>query len=198
VQGKSTVIDECSKLDAYLAGELSLADSRSFAHHIESCDLCNQAIDQQRWIDGLLRFPLVKDLEPAPDDLRSTLSVSLIRRRRHAQIAACGLAAAAVLTIAAGWTMLLNRQSATTTVPDASGVLHADAERLRDPAATFVGGPDMIVVPIESRLPDVTIVRVYAAYQPSYTAQANVDPAADPFDWPDDPTEVSHELPKPN
>jgi hypothetical protein len=42
--------------------------------------------------------------------------------------------------------------------------------------ATFVGGPDVLVVPVASRHPNVTIVRVYPTYQPSYDTQASVEP----------------------
>jgi hypothetical protein len=70
---------------------------------------------------------------------------------------------------------VLNRQASDVDAPDgiaAGGIGQIDAE---SPRATFVGGPDVLVVPVASRHPNVTIVRVYPTYQPSYDAQANAE-----------------------
>jgi hypothetical protein len=43
------------------------------------------------------------------------------------------------------------------------------------PRAVFVAGPDVIAMPVASRHPNVTIVRVYPTYQSSLAAQAASD-----------------------
>ena len=180
---------ECENLDAFLDDELGVDAARHFEAHLRECAACREAIDEQRWIDSLLHSSAAVQLETAPDKILESVRTSIARRRR-AMLAACGLAAAAaVVIVAIGWTSLLNRQAigptasplATTTVPSHPG------RTATPPRATFVGGPDVIVVPVESPHPDVTIVRVYPTYQSPYAAQANVERphAEDEFAWPD-------------
>jgi hypothetical protein len=186
------MIGECENLDAFLANDLSPGDSDGFEAHLLVCDTCLVAVNEQRWIDGLLRSPARIELEPLPATLQEAVCNSILTRRRHARLVACGLAAATVLVVAVGWTVVLNRQSR---VPDASQIAKGavrDEERSSSPTlkergmekaprATFVAGPDVLAVPVASRHPNVTIVRVYTTYQAGLAAKASADDAEADF-----------------
>jgi hypothetical protein len=93
-----------------------------------------------------------------------------------------GMAAAAMLCIGVGWHLLI-RQIEGISI----GMLPSDHAGESMPMATFVGDSDLIVVPVASHAPDVTVVRVYPVYEPDYSAQASVEPtsAGDSSAWPD-------------
>jgi|RhiMethySRZTD1v2_1073278.scaffolds.fasta_scaffold859011_2 anti-sigma factor RsiW len=180
---------DCDKLDAYLLGELSAPDAAQFAQHLVQCDDCRETIEQQRWIDGLLRSTEAQELETPSDDLLLSIrSVSPRNRRRTLRIA-CGLAAAAMLLIAAGWTMYPFDQHQVPTLAETSPppAKSTSAQVARPaPHATFVPSNDAIVVPLKSHRPNVTVVRVYPTYQPKFDATtAAMEPAATTDDtWP--------------
>lgn len=172
-----------------------------FAAHFESCDQCRAAIDQQRWIDGLLRSPIRAEHESPPASLVDAVRTTLRESRQRAGLIACVFAAAAALVIAVGWTALVDRPAE----PAGDGrelVLNVDdsstnsignretpvAIATTPPRATVITGPDMLAVPIESPYPDVTIVRLYPTYRPEFTTHSAVSrpPADDDFAWPDD------------
>jgi len=77
--------------------------------------------------------------------------------------AACGLAAAAALLVAAGW-LERNRQAVEPLKSAESSIAVAEAVHAptsAQPTATFVSTSDTIVMPLESPSTDVTIVQVY-------------------------------------
>jgi hypothetical protein len=165
--------DDCANLDDFLLGELPADAATRFAAHLDQCAACREAVDQQRWIDELLASPIVHELESGPDWLSDSLRTRVLARRRRARLVACVFAAAAVLVFALGWTVL-NRQALDGAA--SGGVAETTPTNVIDlPRATFVGGPDVLVVPVASRHSNVTIVRVYPAYRPSYDAQANAE-----------------------
>jgi hypothetical protein len=183
--------DECKNLDAYLLDELPAEAAFNFDSHLDQCESCRNAVEQQRWIDALLRSPLVAELEPSPESLSTSISTRLTRSNRQLRVIACVFAAAAAVVIAVGWTVMLNRQVATVDHSNAI-FLNGTAANLppqddEPPRATFVGGPNVLVVPVESPHPNVTVVRIYPAYQPNYAVQASVDPSSgvNEFYWPD-------------
>jgi len=108
----------------------------------------------QHWIDGLLTSD--EAMAAAPASLRNGVYRALSRKQRLT--AACGLAtAAAALAVVLLWpreSPVRNDHQATAT-PIGTPLRPA-------PVATFVGRGDLIVVPIESDDPTVTIVQVYA------------------------------------
>ena len=172
--------DNCSNLDTFLLGGLPADAESRFTAHLDHCETCRDTVDQQRWIDGLLTSPLARELESPPDQLIDSFHKSVVARRRPTRLVACVFATAAALAIAAGWTVL-NRQALDVAAPDGVGINigvddvvsaapEKDTETLH---ATFVGGPDVLVVPVVSRHPNVTIVRVYPTYKGSYDAQAS-------------------------
>jgi hypothetical protein len=180
---------DCENLDAFLTDDLSPGEMSRFTAHLHECESCRDAIDQQRWIDGLLRSPLAAEPESPPATILTRVASRAARRRRQTQFAACGLAAAAALAVAIGWTVKLNRQASgpTAVVVNDVAEIHAPKPSITEPPrATFVGGSDVLVVPVESRHPNVTIVRIYPTYQPDYAAQVNAESpaAADELVWP--------------
>lgn len=208
----------CDNLDAYLTGELSTDAATCFEVHLAACDDCRTALDQQRWIDELLQSPMSAELEAPPAAVRLSFHTAAMQRRQR-QFVARGLAAAAVVIIAVGWTAItqnrqtngprevaLNRITANRVVeeavasqdgqgelvgtPNGQGELVGSPNESRgmEPRATFVGGPDVLVVPVASRHPNVTIVQVYPVYQPDYAVQASaaLPGATDDSLWIDD------------
>ena len=186
--------DECEMLDSYLADDVPAEAAARFEAHLAECAACRDAADQQRWIDDLLRSPSRQELEAAPADLAESVRRAMGRRRRRVRLMAGGLAAAAAaLLVAAGWTVLTVRQADHPTIavvdaakePSPNPSLRGRGNQ-PPPRAEFVGGPDVIVVPVATSHPNVTVVRVYPTYQPSYPVQASVEqPAAgNDFAWP--------------
>lgn len=178
--------DHCTSLDAYLADDLSAEEGARFGAHLQQCDACRDAVDQQQWIDSLLTSPLVGELESPPPALLDCGRVTLQPSRRLAHVVACIFAAAAAVAVAAGWTALQPWHKVGTPLPvdvvvhdedrsSVAGFNDDDVEAESQPVATFVGGPEVLVVPIASRHADVTIVRVYPTYQPSIDDQANIE-----------------------
>jgi anti-sigma factor RsiW len=159
---------DCENLDAYLLDELAADATYNFDSHLDQCERCRYAVEQQRWIDGLLRSPFVAELEPPSESLATTIRTRVMRSNRQVRTAACVFAAAAVVIVAVGWTVQLNRQAMSVDHSDPVVLDGAAAKTppkdVNAPRATFVGGPDVLVVPVESPHPNVTIVRIYPAY----------------------------------
>jgi Putative zinc-finger len=151
-----TPIVDCEDLDAYLLGELADDEADAFASHLLSCAACRDAVDEQRWIDGLLTSPIGTELESRAPAILSAVDA---RRRSRRVVAACGLATAAMLLIAVGW--VLQRGPGAPVPPTVIAAIDHNVA-----PAVFIGGDDLIVVPVESQIPGVTIARLYPAYQP--------------------------------
>jgi predicted anti-sigma-YlaC factor YlaD len=165
----------CNDLDAYLAADLSVDDAARFAEHLHNCDDCREAVDEQRWIDGLLRSSAKHDSELPPDDVLVTLRTAFVTRLQKTKLIACGLAAAAMLIMAIGWTVL-NRQAGNRASDRdvRSSIAMNEQRRGKQPLqASFVSDSNAIAVPVKSRHSNVTVVRIYPAYQPPYDNQAS-------------------------
>jgi hypothetical protein len=190
---------DCENLDDFLADGLQAAAASDFIAHLDRCERCREAVDEQQWIDGLLRSPLAVKLEAPPNWIWERVTTRLARRRQNVKFLACGLAAAAAVVIAVGWTVKLNRQARVPVQANLAELMREHNRRqsssetivdksapLPPPRATFVGGPDVLVVPIESRHPNVTVVRIYPTYEPEFAAQANAElpTTPDEFIWP--------------
>jgi anti-sigma factor RsiW len=153
----------CSNLDDYLLGDLSPADAAAFAQHLGGCEECREAVKEQQWIDDLLQASSRLEIEVPPPHIAAELRVDVARRESFRKRAiTIALATAAALLMAVTW--LLNnptgdsakRVATTVEVPTAPEPAHA----------MFVAESNAIAVPIKSRHPDVTIVRVYSTFQP--------------------------------
>jgi hypothetical protein len=177
---------ECEKLDLFLSGELLDEDALRFESHIVECEACRDAIDQQLWIDGLLRSPTRLEIEPSPSDITKTVRHSILSHRRKVRLAACGLAAAAAFLVAGGWIALLNRQASDATDGGITTAMIPETKRFpaptikgrriaEPPRAVFVGGANVFVAAVESRHPNVTIVRLYPTYKPSFASKPSAE-----------------------
>ena len=96
-------------------------------------------------------------------EIRSEIGKS----RQRAGLWVAGLAAAVVL-LAAGW-IAIDRSNPANSIPApaAKGDGQVASAEVTPPRAVVIGGSDTLVMPIESRWPNVTIVKVYVAYQPN-------------------------------
>ncbi len=124
--------------------------------------MSNQRIDTteddlQQWIDALLTSEEARPRAPAA--LHEEVQHLLSRKRRDAL---AWKSAAVVAAAAAMAAVLLWPQGKPVSVDP-----QVVSAQKNVPAATFVGRGDMIVVPIESTSPNVTIVKVY----PTLSAQ---------------------------
>lgn len=160
--------NDCHNLDAYLGDDLSAGDAARFNEHLVHCGACRDAVDEQRWIDQILRSSEIAHIEPAPAALHETFLTSVARRRQKTRLIARSLAAAAAVAIvAAGWTLKLNRQAMLVREPAAGNVAsyadltNPDSNNVAPTRATFVSNGDTIAVPLESADDNVTIVQLY-------------------------------------
>ncbi|HEX4414781.1 MAG TPA: zf-HC2 domain-containing protein [Lacipirellulaceae bacterium] len=154
----------CSNLDSYLLGDLSSADSAAFAEHLAGCEDCREAIEQQQWVDSMLQASSHLDTQVPPRHIASEFRVVAASRESfRKRVIAIALATAATLLVAATWLLAHSGNKSTNHVVT---TIDASAAPLRQ-QATFVAGNDTIAVPVKSTHADVTIVRVYSAFQPT-------------------------------
>lgn len=177
-------LNECDRLESYLSGDLAPADAAAFEIHLASCIACRETVDHQHWIDALLQSPIREHVESPSRGLVQAVARSLARQQRRRRLMAGGLAAAAMLLVAVGWSLSLSRQARRLEVNHIQGAaLNTDVVAgAQLPVATFVGGEDVIVVPVESRHPNVTVVRCYRTYQSGLNAQAKAERSPNSLD----------------
>ncbi len=180
---------ECDNLDAFLLGDLGGDAAERFARHLDECAACREAVDQQRWLDEVLQSPVRAESEPVPEGIVDAVRVSIGRRRRRQRVVAGVLATAAALAVAAGWTVwagIWSQNQAAGQVAQSDGAAmdlqdtgDSAAPRPQPPEritnAVVVGGENTIVVPVESRYPNVTVVQVYRTYRPAHLDTPDVD-----------------------
>ena len=163
----------CATLDEYLAGDLSAADAAALESHLALCGDCRAAVDEQLWIDSLLRSPERMVVEPTPICMLRTLGAAVSRRRRRRGQLVAGTLAAAVLVLAISWVAGnwggKPIRQARTEVPS-----RAETQARIEPAV-FTGSDDSIVVPVASTYPNVTVVSVYPIYESDETASLEAD-----------------------
>jgi hypothetical protein len=157
---------DCGSLDAFLNGDLPPTQAAEFESHVAACMQCRDAVDQQRWIDGLLRSTEAAEIESAPVAILS---------RRPARLRRVVVVAASVAVLAAwSWFEVKHRIEEIKggnppIAKSKSGMLDADrpAASFQEtgehpaPVATFVSSGSTIALPLENRNPDVTVVRLY-------------------------------------
>ncbi len=177
----------CTRLDAWLTGDASPAERRKFAAHLDHCESCRDAVDQQRWIDELLRSSEAAAIEAAPTPATIPLCRRIRRRRQLLTAAAASIAVA----LAAPLIPLPRRdgsnraRSPVATEPRAVAEAHSDndaREAAADPSpspslqgrgiadkpvATFASNGNAIAVPLASDDAEVTVVQLV----PTVTAQ---------------------------
>lgn len=161
----------CAWLDDYLDSELGEDEVVLFEGHLVGCDQCAEAVEQQRWLDGVLRSPRAAELESAPRSALAKVAAAADRRRR----VAVAVALAAALAAIAAWPASRvappeTPEEGLLSVAAAPG--HHPAETTEHPSsgpsdgasapARFVSTGDAIVVPVAVESPDVTVVQVYS------------------------------------
>jgi hypothetical protein len=172
----------CSRFDDYLNGDLSSSDRARFHQHLDKCQSCREAVDQQQWIDNLLRSDEAAAIDASPP---TTLRMRRPSRRR---IVAAVLAASVAAALAAPFIPLLHRkglgdgrpevaslpspQSSAQTAIDASPPPPATiadpspssslqgTEIADKPIATFASNGNAIAVPLDGEDTEVTVVRL--------------------------------------
>jgi anti-sigma factor RsiW len=163
---KNETSGDCGCLEAFLNDELSPTQAAEFESHVAACIQCRDAVDQQRWIDGLLRSTEAAEIESAP--------VAIISRR-PVNLRKVGVVAATVAVLAAwSWFEVSHRieliESGRPPIAKSkTGMLDAgrpaasfqETDEHPAPVATFVSSGSTIALPVENGNPDVTVVRLY-------------------------------------
>jgi anti-sigma factor RsiW len=171
--------DDCELLDDFLSGDLPADKADRFTAHLASCEYCRAEIDEDRWIERLLQSSERLELESPSPALLEGIRSTLMKSRQRAGMLACGLAAA-VLLIAAGWIALSGGLSS-----EEYGGLVAEGDPPRQFVHAVVTGENVIVVPVESPDPQVTIVRLFPTFQPDEGQVIETSPSAEEeFDGP--------------
>lgn len=169
----------CELLDDYLDGALPGEEVAAFAVHLCECAACREAVEEQQWIDGLLRSPAAVELELP----LTAVAIPFVRIRRRRILAVA--AAVALFAATAALLFPLPRREGLgegrPTVADARDAASESdsATALRSVAtgdraqllpslsgrgisgAEFVSSGSSIAVAVPSDDPQVTIVQLY-------------------------------------
>lgn len=156
---------DCHQLEDFIDRELSPSDATLFEEHLAVCEACRSTVEQQQWLDDLMCSAADKESLPA-----SLASIDLSPPHRSNYWWKAVSAVAAVLLVATfAW------QSFSTSEPvvhEAPTIVAAKVEANTSPAieiphtepapvAMLVAEDDVIVVPVDSGSPEVTILQVY-------------------------------------
>lgn len=158
----------CENLDAYLADDLLVDAAAAFEEHLECCDECRDAVAEQGWIEALLRSPERLEVEAAPRHLVETTKLQVAGgARQRRRWAAGAFAAAASVVIALGW-IAIQPRSSDNDADDRAATPTASkpAPEAVPPTSTFIADANAIAIPMVSKHPNITIVRVYPTLRP--------------------------------
>ncbi len=178
-------ICQCDRLDDYLLGELPAEEAAGFEAHLAGCPACREELRQQRKVDRLLSEG-AKRLEPVPSALIDRIEGQYRRSdRRRAARWAGGLSAAAVLLVGlvvwlatGGFGSHDGRRPIVQDHPQPpAGGKPVDPPGHEMPPAppvatlTFADPSEAILVPLESKTPNVSIFWVYPTVRPLQRAE---------------------------
>jgi anti-sigma factor RsiW len=165
----------CQWLDAFLDDELRGKEATRFEAHLTQCHACQEAFEQQGWIDAGLLLDAATS-PPAPAAVLTTAAETIVaihRQQRVRRLIAGSLAAAASLALLAAWQFSApGSAGGSASLPN--DVVQRDATRRQSrglqeerstPAksvATFTAGGGGIAIPIASDSPEVTVVQFYS------------------------------------
>jgi anti-sigma factor RsiW len=165
----------CDRLDEYLCGWLSPEEAARFEAHLAACPACQEESASQQQIDRLLAEAAAW-AEPVPASLMLRIKRRVLAVRRRRLVAwACAVAAAVAVVLTFGlWATQRSISGRSDRSPVAeSPIISADspapaiasgALEPQTPASVRVALADpssAILVPVESRSPNVTVVWVY-------------------------------------
>jgi predicted anti-sigma-YlaC factor YlaD len=161
---------ECDRLDDYLLGWLSEEQAAAFEGHLADCAECRGHRETQCRIDRAMETARTQP-ESVPPLLveRIHRQVRAARAWRLVRIA-CGLAAAALLTVLPGRSWFAGHRC--DLQPDTELVAHSQplpppiAVAVEQPRIRLVDPFSAILVPMPSKNPEVTIVWVYPTVKP--------------------------------
>ena len=161
---------ECHLLDDYLDGDLSPTEEVRFETHLTDCENCLAAVNQQRWMEQLLRES--NNLVSLPTEL-GEVSLSPPKKSIPWRATIATAVAASLLMAVAFWDDgPRNLQEPIAEKSETPPGAKQSAPRLvqvempkATPVATFVAEDDVIVVPVESDSQEVTIIQVYPTAQ---------------------------------
>lgn len=166
--------DDCLLLDDYLDGDLTTTERNQFRNHLPHCESCQTEVRQQRWMEGLLRES--SDLVALPAELSKISLRPPSKSIPWRAAVATAIAASMLLALTIGY----YRSDHTMEAPQESVAEHNEpgpTEQQPDtrfvqldvpkvpPAASFVAEDDVIVVPVDSGSPEVSIIQVYPTAQ---------------------------------
>jgi anti-sigma factor RsiW len=178
--------NSCERLDDFLDGALAPPETAAFHAHLETCAACRDAVDQQRWIDGLLKSDAAAAIEALP----APRTIARPRRGRRRAVVAVAAAAAVVALTARllfshsakqgpgeGRPTAASHLPPSPTAEDAAERPSLAVERsapsppvaVRPGAVggSFVSAGSAIAAPVASDDPQVTVVQLY----PTVTAE---------------------------
>lgn len=173
-------VPECDRLDDYSLGGLSDEATAGFEAHLAGCPACRDELRRQQQIDGLLARA-TGQLEPVPSSLIDRIEQQVRRSRRRRVVHwAWGLSAAALAaSVLAVWLAAGGFGTGNRTPPVVreapepnSGGEHVDPDRPQAPradpvASVAIADPaDAILVPVETKAPNVSIVWIYPTVKP--------------------------------
>jgi anti-sigma factor RsiW len=148
----------CQRLDDYLAHDLIGAERDEFVAHLAECVECRSAIRAEEQIADRLRSAC-KRFDPVPPDL--ALSVSgRIDARHWRRRALAALVLAASLSYVAFW---LSRDGSIPGI--APKIISPPIASAASPVRVTFPKNKMLVVPVESESPNVTVLLVYPTRQ---------------------------------
>jgi anti-sigma factor RsiW len=169
----------CDQLDNYLCGWLSPDEAADFEAHLAECPACQEERAIQQRIDRLLAEGN-DSVAPVPVGLRSRVDRGIRAARRRRAFGWAGAAAAAVsvalaLGLWAAWDFSFLPQAQRNTeqsmpIDSNEPVAVAPPVHPESPPApvvqvTMLDPDSAIVMPIESRSPNVTLVRIYPTFR---------------------------------
>jgi hypothetical protein len=164
----------CERLDEYLCGWLSPEEAADFEAHLVACPTCREEAAMQRQIDRLTKE--AAQIEPIPVALAGRVACgirSARRRRLFAWLATATTAAAIALAVGIwegqalryprneGRPLAATPAIAVTTPEPLKSSATAEPRPTIVARVTATDPSAAIVVPIESRHPNVTLVCVY-------------------------------------
>ena len=161
--------NECRRLDAYFDADLGREERLEFEGHLSQCPKCGEAVEQQRWIDGVLQSSDAGEEEVLCDSARvvALQAISRSRRRTHIRRALIGATAAAVsiAILAVGRFNSAERFAAPGFARGSNNeaiVRNAPPRQSRGlQEASFVTDGSTIAVPLASDDAQVSIVQLY-------------------------------------
>lgn len=149
----------CEQREDYLNHDLSEKEEIRFLSHLKTCENCRQFVEEQQTIEGLLVEAVQS--ESVSESLMTKVDQAIIRRRVMKWSAS--IAALLLLAVGTWWLMREGKQTPRVTQPEPS-MPTPEIKVVQEPPSVEVvanTNRDVIVVPIETDDPNITMIWVY-------------------------------------